>query len=196
MTDVEGHGFDGIGRILRERRTVHDFTAAEPPVEIMAQAIDVARWAPNHLRTEPWHFYLLDRATGARIADLNAAIVAQNQGEKAAQIKRKRWEEMPGWLVVSCMRSSEEIRSREDYAAVCCAIHNIAIYLWDQGLGMKWTTGAVTRDRQFFDIVGIDHAAEYVVGLFWYGYPATIPVQHRRPVGEVLTYVNTRPADA
>lgn len=189
MNDVDVHGYEGIARVLRERRTVHDFTAAQPPIEVMTQAIDLARWAPNHLRTEPWHFYLLDRATGNRIADLNATLVAASKGDKAAAVKHKRWAEMPGWLVVTCAAADDPVRSREDYAACCCAIHNISIFLWDNGIGVKWTTGEVTRDRRFFDIVGIDFAAEYVVGLFWYGYPAAIPTQHRKPVGDILTYV-------
>ncbi len=180
----------GIARILRERRTVHDFTDATPPTDTIVQAIELARWAPNHLRTEPWHFYVLDRTVGRRVAALNAELVRESKSAKVADVKLRRWSEMPGWLVVTCARSDDEIRMREDYAACCCAIHNIALYLWEQGLGMKWTTGAVTRDPRFFDLVGMDFDAVYVVGLFWYGYPADVPVQHRRPVASIMSYVN------
>lgn len=189
MSDLSSRPYQGIARVLRERRTVHDFTTVEPPLDIIAEAVDLARWAPNHYRTEPWHFYLLDRHTGARVVELNADIVRQTKGEKVAAIKRKRWSAMPGWMVVSCVRSDDEIRAREDYAACCCAVHNMALYLWDQGIGMKWTTGAVTRDRRFFKIIGMDHAKVYVVGMFWYGYPAAIPTQHRKPVEEILSHV-------
>jgi nitroreductase len=189
MSEPDGHSFEGIARILRERRTVHDFTEDPPPPEIIRQAVDLARWAPNHHRTEPWHFYLLDRKTGHRIAALNADIVSQKKGEKVAAIKRKRWAQMPGWIVVSCDNGDDEIGRREDYGACCCAVQNMAVYLWEQGVGMKWTTGEVTRDRRFFDLIGMDYDKVYVVGLFWYGYPATIPTQHRKPVAEVLTHV-------
>lgn len=183
------HNFEGIGRVLRERRTVHDFSQDLPPVKTITQAVDLARWAPNHHRTEPWHFFVLDRDIGCRVADLNAELVSQKKGEKIAAIKRKRWAEMPGWMVVSCQRSNDEIRLREDYAACCCAVHNMAIYLWDEGIGMKWTTGEVTRDRRFFELVGMDYDRAYVVGLFWYGYPASVPTQHRKPISDVLTHV-------
>mgnify|MGYP001240922311 CR=1 FL=1 len=192
MSESEGRNFKGVGRVLRERRTIHHFSQTSPPSEIIRQAVDIARWAPNHHRTEPWHFYLLDRATGRRISDLNADIVAQDKGSKIAEIKRKRWAEMPGWIVVSCEIGGEDIRSREDYAACCCAVHNMALYLWEQGIGLKWTTGDVTRDRRFFDLVGMNYDKVYVVGLFWYGYPASIPSQHRRPVQEILTHVVSR----
>ena len=190
MTNTTGsHEFDGIARVLRERRTVHDFTAEVPPDDLLGRAIDLARWAPNHRRTEPWHFYLLDRASADRIVELNTELVRANKGDKVADVKQRRWREMPGWLVVTCSVSDDDVRTREDYAACCCAVHSMSLYLWEQGVGMKWTTGAVTRDARFFDIVGIDPGRESIVGLFWYGYPAAIPVQHRKPLDEVMTHV-------
>ncbi len=195
MSDPEPDKVEGLARLLRERRTVHDFTSVVPPLEIITEAVDIARWAPNHHRTEPWHFYLLDHNTGGRVSDLNARIVSNTKGDKIAAIKRKRWSSMPGWMVVSCLHSDDEIRAREDYAACCCAVHNMAIYLWDHGIGMKWTTGEVIRDPGFFDIVGMNYDQVYVVGLFWYGYPATIPTQHRKPVGEILSRVVSDPPE-
>lgn len=191
MTKASGTpAIDGIGRVLRERRTVHDFAPGVPPDELIARAIDLARWAPNHRRTEPWHFYVLDRASAARIVALNTELVRAGKGDKVAEVKQRRWMEMPGWLVVTCSLSEDEIREREDYAACCCAVHSMSLYLWEQGVGMKWTTGAVTRDPRFFDIVGIDPECESIVGLFWYGYPAAIPVQNRKPLDEVMTRVS------
>ncbi len=102
---------------------------------------------------------------------------------------------MPGWMVVSCDYSDDDIRAREDYAACCCAVHNIALYLWEHGIGMKWTTGEVTRDHRFFKLLGMDYSQTYVVGLFWYGYPRTIPTQHRKPVAEVLSHVVSSPPE-
>ncbi len=181
---------DGIGRVLRERRTVHDYTAEVPPDELLDRAIDLARWAPNHRRTEPWHFYLLDRASAQRVVALNTELVRAGKGDKVAEVKQRRWLEMPGWLVVTCAVSDDEVREREDYAACCCAVHSMSLYLWEQGVGMKWTTGAVTRDPRFFDIVGIDPERESIVGLFWYGYPAAVPIQNRKPLDEVMTRVS------
>ena len=195
MSDPGPGKFEGLATVLRERRTVHDFTALVVPLEIITEAVDVARWAPNHHRTEPWHFYLLDQNTGGRVSDLNAEMLRKSKGDKIAAIKRKRWSSMPGWMVVSCLHSDDEVRAREDYAACCCAVHNMAIYLWGHGIGMKWTTGEVIRDPRFFDIVGMDHDQVYVVGLFWYGYPARIPTQHRKPVNEILSRVVSDPPE-
>ena len=72
-------------------------------------------------------------------------------------------------------------------AACCAATQNFQLYLWKAGVGSKWTTGVITRDARFFDIVGIDPANEFVVGLIWYGYPKLTPTQSRKPVSDVVS---------
>ena len=181
---------DDVHRVLRSRRTVHDFQPGGIPEALIVNAIEAARWAPNHHRTEPWHFYILGEKARARIAALNAELVRDSKGERAAEIKLKRWNAMPGWLVLSCIQSDEEVRSREDYAACCCAAQNLMLYLWAEGVGMKWTTGRVTTLDAFYSTVGIPREREYVVGLFWYGWPATIIEQHRKPVDALIDRVD------
>lgn len=153
------------------------------------RALDYARWAPNHHLTEPWHFYLLSDETSGAIADLNAEMIAENKGPEAAEKKRRRWRAMPGWLVVTCDRHEDQQRFMEDYAAVSAAIQNLSLYLWADGVGMKWTTGPVTRDPRFYELTWIDAECEVVVGLFWYGYPEEIPATTRKPVEQIVADV-------
>jgi hypothetical protein len=61
------------------------------------------------------------------------------------------------------------------------------LYLWRQGIGVKWTTGGITRQPRFYELIGIDPVAETIVGFFWYGVPRVVPVQKRRPVEEIVT---------
>jgi nitroreductase len=75
---------------------------------------------------------------------------------------------------------------REDYAACCCAAQNLMLYLWERGIGTKWTTGGITRDARFYELLGIDATRESVVGLIWYGVPKVVPTQERRPAAELV----------
>jgi len=179
-----------LSDLLRSRRTIHDFAPASPPRETVLAALDHARWVPNHHRTEPWRFYLLGSAAVARVVELNTELVRARNGESAAQAKRQRWLAMPGWLAVTCRRSEDAQAEREDYAACSCAIHNFALYLWQAGIGVKWSTGKVIRDPRFLAAIGADPAQEFAVGLVWFGYPQTIPAQTRRPLAEVLRHVD------
>jgi len=78
------------------------------------------------------------------------------------------------------------LTQQEDYAACSAAIQNFLLFLWKAGVGSKWTTGDITRDPRFFDIVGCDANEELVVGLIWYGYPKLTPTQSRKNLDEVL----------
>ena len=105
--------------------------------------------------------------------------MAAKKGDKAADFKRESWSEKPGWLVVTCNRSGDELKQQEDYAACSACVQNLMLHLWKAGVGCKWTTGDITRDSRFFDILGIDGDAVFVVGLIWYGYPKLTPSQSR-----------------
>jgi nitroreductase len=173
--------------VVRGRRTINLYLQTPVPGELVREAVEVAAWAPNHHVTEPWHFYLLGSDTVARCLDLCFDIVSARKGDEAASFKREQWSEKPGWLVVTCNRSDDELLQREDYAACAAALQNFMLYLWKAGVGSKWTTGDITRDERFFDILGIDADREFVVGLVWYGYPKITPEQKRKALGEILT---------
>lgn len=182
---------EAIDDVIRSRRTIHLFKPSPvPSKEEILHAIDLARWAPNHFLTEPWRFCLLGRETAEAIARLNASQVAEKRGEAAGEAKLERWLEIPGWLVVTCVRSEDPQRQREDYAACCCAIQNLQIVLWARGIGTKWTTGNVTSTPEFFRIVGLDPTKVTLVSMLWYGYPAEVPSPPRKPVKDIL---ETRP---
>lgn len=176
-----------FAEVLRGRRTIELFLQTPVPKNLINEAIEVATWAPNHHVTEPWHFYVLGDDSKERCLDLCKDIVGAKKGERAGEFKRQTWSEKPGWLVVTCQRSQDELRQHEDYAACCAAVQNMMLYLWKAGIGCKWTTGDITRDSRFFDIVGISETQAFVVGLIWYGYPKLTPTQSRKNVSDVLT---------
>jgi nitroreductase len=176
-----------FAEVLQGRRTIELFLQTPIPERLIDDAIEAAIWAPNHHVTEPWHFYRLGSAAREACLDLCRDIVTRKVNEKAGDFKRQSWSEKPGWLVVTCQRSDDALREREDYAACCAAIQNFMLFLWKAGVGCKWTTGAITRDERFYEIVGIDAGTQTVVGLIWYGYPKLTPTQSRKPLAEVCT---------
>jgi len=176
-----------FAEVLRGRRTIELFLQTPVPKNLLDEAIDAATWAPNHHVTEPWQFYAVGAETKERCLDLCSEIVTAKKGEKAGAFKRQSWSEKPGWLVVTCRRSEDELLQQEDYAACCTAVQNLLLYLWKAGVGSKWTSGDITRDPRFFKLIGIDAADSFVVGLIWYGYPKLTPAQSRKGIDEVLT---------
>ena len=176
-----------FAEVLRGRRTVDQYLQTSVPGELVREAIEAATWAPNHFVSEPWRFILPGKETVRRIIDLCAEMVALNKGPELAEHKRNAWSEKPGWLIVTCPHSNDQLREKEDYAACCAAVQNFMLYLWKAGVGSKWTTGAITRDSRFFDIISVDPEAVFVVGLIWFGYPKLTPTQSRTAVDDLLT---------
>jgi nitroreductase len=187
LPDGETRNLRILAERIRSRRTTNIFLKQKVSRDLVLQAIELARWAPNHHLTEPWHFYLLGDEKKAASATLIRTIVTENKTAEIGEHKYKAATAIPGWLVVTCQKSDDELRGREDYAACCCAVQNILLYLSEAGVASKWTTGLITRDQRFFDLLGIDAATEYVVALLWFGYPKVLPTQSRKEVAEIVT---------
>ena len=168
---------------IRGRRTVDQFTTTIPDEALVREAVEVARWAPNHHLTQPWRFYLLGAQAQAAIIDLNTRLVAQRKGDDVAAAKRERWQGVPGWLAVTCIESADDI---EDYAACACAIQNLSLYLHSAGVAAKWISGEATRHADLMPILEADPVGQYCVGIVWYGYPKRRPRSQRTALDNIL----------
>lgn len=175
-----------ITAVLSGRRTVNLFQTTPAPESALLAAVDAARWAPNHRLTQPWRFRLLGQQTVRGVIELDVALAVARNGEVAGPRRRERLEAIPGWFVVTSLRDDDALVDQENYAATCCAVQNLSLSLWAQGIGTKWTTGAITRDPRFMELLGMSAERERVVGLFWYGYPALVPEQKRLPAEEIV----------
>ena len=187
MQETDSAHAEDFASVLRGRRSIDLFAADAVGVDKLLAAIEVARWAPNHRLTEPWRFYLLGSVTMRAAVDLAVELDIAAKGERAGPVRRARLEAIPGMFVLTSTRSDDALIDRENYAACCCAAQNLMLYLWGQGIGVKWTTGGITRHQQLYDLLGIDSSKESLVGLFWYGVPKVVPSQKRRPVEEIVT---------
>lgn len=175
-----------LAELIRSRRSINLFQPEPVGTAILLEAIELARWAPNHRLTQPWRFYLLGPETADAAARCAADFEAETKGARVGAARLQRLKAIPGNFVVTSRRSDDELLDREDYAACCCAVQNLMLYLWRCGVGVKWTTGAITREQRFYDVLGIDSAAERIVGFFWYGRPQVVPQQARRDVAEIV----------
>ncbi|MBI1345213.1 nitroreductase [bacterium] len=175
-----------LAEIVRSRRTVGSFTSEPIDERVVESALELATWAPNHRKTEPWRFTWLGPETRTAVIALNSEIITAKSGAAAAETKRQQWSTIPGWIAVTCRRSSDAFLMEEDYAACCCAVQNLMLAFWSHGVGTKWSTGEVTRHPGYAELVGFDPAEERTVGLIWYGTPAALPTQSRRPITDVV----------
>jgi len=176
-----------IVRALRERRTTGPLrfdSEAEPDHDIVREAVESARWAPNHKRTEPWRFYLLGRDQILGMADVNAERMRRaNAKPESIAAKHEEWAGTPGMLVLMCQHDAEhdEVLRRENYAACAAAAQNMQLHLFAHGIASKWSTAANWDVPGFWPLLGHDQAPELMdpVGIFSYGVPASVPPARR-----------------
>lgn len=190
IPDGETRNLRVLAERMQSRRTTNQFLRQKVSKKLILDAIELARWAPNHHLTEPWHFYLLGEQKIAASAELIGEIVTERKNAELGEFKQKSAAVIPGWLLLTCKKSDDELLQREDYAACCCAAQNLSLYLSEAGIAVKWTTGPITRDQRFFDLLQIDSSKEFVVGLFWYGYPRILPAQSRKGVGDIVSEID------
>ncbi|HEY5667164.1 MAG TPA: nitroreductase [Gammaproteobacteria bacterium] len=186
VLSAEDEGVQAVADLLRGRRTINLFEPEPVDSAALLDAIEVARWAPNHRLTQPWRFYLIGPRTAEAVADCWAGYEAELKGEAAGAARRERLKVIPGHFVVTSARDENEVIDLENYAACCCAIQNLMLYLWQRGIGVKWTSGDITREPRLYELLGIDADAERIVGYFWYGKPKLVGPQRRREVDEIV----------
>lgn len=179
---------------IRQRRTIKDFQPEEVPAALLERALTAGLWAQNHRLTQPWRFTLLGPETRRRLAETFARGQAATLGPDADATQRDRlFQEAtrkilskPCVVAVSQHLSGPAPQRREDYAAIACAIQNIQLAAWTEGVGMQWSSGQIIQVPQTYEVLAIDPAQEEIVGLLFFGYPASVPATPpRRPLAEV-----------
>ena len=158
------------------------YSSQIPDPQIIRESIELARHAPNHHRTEPARFYLLDSVRIKKIGKLFGEIVAGDQSDPAlierGKKKSKEWGNAPGLLIITCLTNKDcELVQKnpavidEDYATCSCICQNLLLLLENKGIATKWSTGAVWEHPDFAKTIHmVSPENERVVGLIFYGY--------------------------
>jgi nitroreductase len=175
---------------LMGRRTIQTFRSDPLPAGILEMALEAAIRAPNHKLTNPWRFTQVGAKSRKDFVDFAAeAKFGGAPSERQREMVAKKLESAAVFLIVSQVIDADPFRRREDYAAIACAIQNLSLALWAEGVGSKWSTGPATRDPRTYDLLSIDPAIEEIVGVVLIGYATSIPETPRRPLSEVFRTV-------
>lgn len=179
---------------IRTRRTIFRFKPEPVPLEKLKALLAYGIWAPNHHLTEPWRFTVLGEQTRQTLARRYGELQAQKAPPDADETLRRRLCEAgiakflskPTIVAISCLQQGDAQRRREDYAATCCALQNIQLAAWAEGIGMQWTTNPITMEPDTYRLLGIDPEQEYIIGFLYVGFPDESPTRERKPLCEVL----------
>ena len=204
QTNTSNNGKMSVMEAIQSRRTIFKFKPDPVPKTVLEDILYAGIWAPNHHLTEPWRFTVIGEEAKVTLAERYGEIQVEKvtsnpeaakavtEGTLAEIAERgvQKFMSKPTIVAVSCVQEGNEQRQREDYASVCCSMLNIQLAGWEQGVGMQWSTGGITLEQETYDLLGIDSETEYIIGFYYMGYPDEIPIPKRKPLHDVLRWVD------
>ena len=166
-----------VSDAIRSRRTHKSFGPDPVPRETLAELFELARWAPNHHRTNPWRFRVLGPETLARLKDA------------AGPAEAPKLDRAPTLVVASAVLTGYLVQDEEDLCATACAIYAVLLDAHARGLASYWRTPRVLRTKAGRNAVGLPDGERFL-GLIHLG-PARgdPPPPERAPVAAYLTYL-------
>lgn len=166
-----------IEEAIRSRRTHKAFRPQAVPRELLDELLELARWAPNHHLTNPWHF----RVVGPR------ALVRLK--EAAGPDAASKLDRAPTLVAVTVRRSDDPVQDQEDLCATACAVYAILLAAHGRGLAGYWRTPAVLRTPPGLEALDIP-ADERFVALIHLGWsPQEKAPPDRLPPADYATYL-------
>ena len=183
---------------ILSRRTIYRFLEKKVPEIIVMQALKAASCAPCHKHTHPWRFYSIGKSTRESLIPLITKLARIKSGKKGssnveADVERavSKIQNAPVLFAITSKLSPDDpFREREDYAATVCALHNMVLSFWANGVGSLWSTGSVTRDSETYQKLGINKQEEEIIGFIRAGYPISTPNVSKPSHEEVTTYLD------
>ena len=170
------------------RRSIKDFKPDAVSAELLEKVLTAGIWAQNHRMTQPWRFTVLGPETHRKLVEQYAQMQSDSLATHSTPQQRqlaydkglKKLATKPHMVAVSSIIAPDTDVRREDYAAISCAIQNIQLAAWGEGLGMQWSTGKFTTQPSTYELLKIDPTQQEIVGILFFGFPAQVPSANAR----------------
>lgn len=188
---------ESIDNVILNRRTIYKFLDKEVSNHIVQKALTAASNAPCHKHTHPWKFYSIgNKSRDLMIPKISKLAEMKAKKRKSDNIKEsvdravKKIVSAPVlFAVTSKLNPNDPFREKEDFAATVCALHNMVLSFWANGVGSHWSTGSITRTDEVYRILNIDGQKEEIIGFIKAGYPKKIPSVAKPAVDEFTHYL-------
>jgi len=175
---------------LYKRRSVWKFEDKPIPHDALDRMMETSVWAPNHKHTQPWRFFVSPKDSEHRktlAAWAHKAILLRNAEDVAMGARQEAWVlDQPLMIFAYSVPGVDEAMTRENYASVVCALHNIGLAGVAEGLAVTWETGGVAKLAGLAEAVGGANDWQ-LVAVSTVGYPDEVSPATRTPVSEFVT---------
>lgn len=173
---------DDLDHLIRSRRTSM-LVQTDRPVshDLVRRLCELAQWAPNHKRTWPWRFVLVEGDSRARLGDViaEAMDLHGDPPEKVAKARTK-YLRTPATLIVGAAEGDSPTRSAENRDAVAAGVQNLLLAATAAGLATYWGSCPKGAESAVTDLCGWDPGT-HVSGLIYLGWATSTVAAPERP---------------
>jgi nitroreductase len=164
---------------ITTRRAVRQWDPRDIPGTVLHGILEAGRCAPSPLNSQPWHFTVVrKRDTIGKLMEHARHGSFLSHANVVIAVTVATQAEVDDWLAA---------HEQHLYCGVC-AMQNMWLAAWDQGLGVCWVTLDEPRTRQ---LLGIP-AGQKLLGSLALGYAVLEELQkprkERRPLEEMVSY--------
>ena len=164
-----------VQKIIKNRRATPPrlMVTKEISRETIEQLLNLASWAPNHKKTEPWRFKVYSGEAKLELAGkINSILIKkQAEGYPVSTDKIEKFsstlKRVPVAIAVILQRDpARRIPEWEELAAVSMAVQNMWLSATEMGMGAFWATPAFV---ELFDDLLKLKAGQKCLGFFYVG---------------------------
>lgn len=172
-----------LAQLIVSRRTVHNYKADKIADELVIRALELSLWAPNHKLTYPWVYTWAGTRARTQLADLSAELKAAKKplSEIERRAVRANLTNPSHLIMLGLRRSADTGRQHENYATLACSVQIAMQFLWDHGVGTKWSSGGWSTHARTYEILGLSPDEVSLEGALLIGVPLIVPAATKRP---------------
>ncbi|MFK5974084.1 MAG: nitroreductase [Flavobacteriaceae bacterium] len=180
--------------LIKNRRSVFPAQYIDKPIakSDIEKILEAANWAPNHKKTEPWRFKVLQGESQAKLG-LFLSLKYMEHDPKPKEFKIQKLIENPkraGAIIAICMQRdpNESLPEWEEIAATAMAVQNMWLCCTEMGIGCYWSSPGLV---QYMDDFFAMEEGERCLGFFYMGYyDGEIPEPERRSIGDKVIWMD------
>jgi nitroreductase len=183
--------FETLSELVRSRRSNLRMDLDQPvPAEVVARLCELAMWAPNHMRTNPWKFAVFTGEGRRRLgATFEEAMMARGETDPDRLKKaRTKYLRAPAMLLVGSAAHDDPILHAENRDAVAAGVENLLLGATALGLASYWSTGEIAGVAGVKQLSGFDQR-DQLVAVIYLGWPAA-PLPAPPKVAAPITVVD------
>lgn len=162
-----------LAHLIQTRRSVFpaQYTGNAIAPAHLQTILEAARWAPNHAKTQPWRYKVLQGDALAQLGDFLAHSYLQTADAKEFTTNKLRHTPRAASAIVLIFMERDEkerIPEWEEIAAVAMSVQNMWLTAHELGYGSYWSSPKSFANMQDFEPITVSDREKFL-GFYYLG---------------------------